>query len=180
MLVIRLQRTGRSGHAMFRIVVQDTRQTPTSGRVIAALGNYNPHTKEIKLDADKAKFYLSNGAQPSDRIAAILKKEGIKLPSWVSLRAKKSKKAIKHIDKLRKNRPAGEAPAAKPAEAKVSAEESEMVEVPEAEEPAEEAKPEESTEPAAEEAGEAPAEETPEEAPAVEEPEVPEEKVSKE
>jgi len=87
---------------MFRIVVQDTRQTPTSGRVIAALGNYNPHTKEIKLDADKAKFYLSNGAQPSDRIAAILKKEGIKLPSWVSLRAKKSKKAIKHIDKLRK------------------------------------------------------------------------------
>jgi small subunit ribosomal protein S16 len=184
-----MQRTGRSGHAQFRIVVQDTRQTPTSGRVIAALGHYDPHTKAIKLDLDKTKFYLSNGAHPSQRMAVLLKKEGVKLPAWVELRAKKSKKAIKHIDKLRKNRPAGEAPAAKPAEAEVSAEELEMVEAPAAEESAEETKPEESTESTTdvssealaeeEEASEAPAEETPEETPAVEEIEAAEEKASK-
>lgn len=107
MLVIRMQRTGRSGHAQFRIVVQDSRQTPSSGRVIAALGSYDPHSKEVKLDIEKAKFYLASGAHPSDRMASLLKKEGVKLPSWVILRVK-NKKVVKNIEKLRKNRPAGE------------------------------------------------------------------------
>ena len=56
MLVIRLQRTGRKGHAMFRIVVQDSRQTPTSGKVVARLGSYNPHNKEVIIDKEKAAF----------------------------------------------------------------------------------------------------------------------------
>ena len=112
MLVIRMQRTGRSGHAQFRIVLQDSRQTPSSGRVIAALGNYDPHTKEISVDLEKVKFYLSKGAHPSERVASLLKKEGIKLPTWVTLRSK-SKKTVKNIEKLRKNRPAAE-PAKEP------------------------------------------------------------------
>jgi len=74
-----MQRTGRKGHAQFRVVVQDSRQTPSSGRVIAGLGSYNPHTKEANLDTEKAAFYLSNGAQPSDRVALLLKKECVKL-----------------------------------------------------------------------------------------------------
>jgi small subunit ribosomal protein S16 len=106
MLVIRMQRTGRSGHAQFRVVVQDARQTPTSGRVVASLGNYNPHSKEINIDIEKAKFYLKNGAQPSPRVATLLKKEGVKLPSWVVLADKKAKKPVKNVEKLRKNRPA--------------------------------------------------------------------------
>ena len=57
MLVIRMQRTGRAGHAMFRVVVQDSRRTPTSGKVVAALGSYDPHTKAVTLDKDKAQFY---------------------------------------------------------------------------------------------------------------------------
>ena len=68
MLVIRMQRTGRKGHAQFRVVVQDSRRTPTSGRVVAALGHYNPHTKETSLNKEKATQYLNNGAQPSDRV----------------------------------------------------------------------------------------------------------------
>lgn len=104
MLSIRMQRTGRKGYAQFRIVVQDSRQTPSSARVVASIGTYNPHTKEVKIDSEKANFYLKNGAQPSERVAVLLKKQAVKLPSWVVL-PKKEKKTTKNIDKLRKNRP---------------------------------------------------------------------------
>ena len=83
MLVIRMQRTGRKGHAQFRVVVQDSRRTPTSGRVVARLGSYDPHTKTATLDKEKAGYYLEHGAQPSDRVARLLKSEGVKLPDWV-------------------------------------------------------------------------------------------------
>lgn len=112
MLAIRMQRTGRKGHAQFRLIVQDKRFSPTSGRVVAQLGSYDPHTKAVKLDAEKAVAYLKNGAQPTDRVAMLLKKEGVKLPSWVKPAAPK-KRAIKTQDKLRRNRPAGEPEPAK-------------------------------------------------------------------
>lgn len=102
MLAIRMQRTGRKGHAQFRIIVQESRRTPTSGNVVAALGSYDPHTKVIILDNEKASTYLNNGAQPSQRVAMILQKEGIKLPSWVKTDATK-KRSIKNTDKLRRN-----------------------------------------------------------------------------
>ena len=123
MLVIRMQRTGRSGHAQFRVVVQDSRRTPTSGKIVAHIGHYNPHTKSAEINKEKAKFYLEHGAQPSDRVARLLKLEGLKLPKWVSLESKK-KREIRNPDKLRRNRPA-EAKAAtdKPAEAEAPAEE---------------------------------------------------------
>lgn len=105
MLVIRMQRTGRKGLAHYRLVVQDARQAPSSGRTVALLGSYNPHTKNIQLDKEKAKSYLNNGAQPSERTALLLKQQGIKLPKWVK-KATKKKATIKNPDKLRKNRPA--------------------------------------------------------------------------
>src|SRR5688572_9136436 len=104
MLVIRMQRTGRKGHAQFRVVVQDSRRTPTSGKVVAALGHYNPHSKETSINKEKASFYMEHGAQPSPRVAALLKSEGVKLPKWVKLEAKQSAK-IKNPEKLRRNRP---------------------------------------------------------------------------
>src|SRR5688500_17840290 len=103
MLVIRMQRTGRKGHAQFRVVVQDARRTPTSGRVVAALGHFNPHSKVAVVDKEKASFYLEHGAQPSDRVARLFKSEGIKLPKWVKLPADKQRD-IRHAEKLRKNR----------------------------------------------------------------------------
>lgn len=112
MLVIRLQRIGRKGHAQFRVVVQDSRRTPTSGKVVAQLGHYNPHTKEIVLNKEKAQFYLDHGAQPSDRIVLLFNKEGIKLPSWVSLPVPQ-KRTTRNPEKLRKNQPKEPAPAAK-------------------------------------------------------------------
>ncbi len=105
MLAIRMQRTGRKGHAQFRMIVQDSRFNPSSGRVVAYLGSYNPHTKAIILDKEKAATYIANGAQPSDRVAGILKAEGVKLPDWVSV-VSPGTKSIRNPDKLRRNRPA--------------------------------------------------------------------------
>lgn len=117
MLSIRMQRTGRKGHAMFRLVVQESRLTPTSGKVVALLGSYDPHAKTAQINTEKADFYLKNGAQPSDRAAFLLQKEGVKLPSWVTKSAAKSG-GVRNPDKLRKNRPAEEAaPEAEVAEA---------------------------------------------------------------
>lgn len=124
MLVIRLQRTGRKGHAQFRIVVQDSRRTPTSGKIVAQVGTYNPHSKEVVLDNERAQHYLDHGAQPSDRVVLILKKEGVKLPSWVKLPVKQEGK-IRNQDKLRRNRPEEpkEDVPAEPEEAEVAADE---------------------------------------------------------
>jgi small subunit ribosomal protein S16 len=104
MLTIRMQRTGRKGHAMFRVVVQESRLTPTSGKVVAQLGHYDPHAKTVSLDKNKAAFYLGNGAQPSDRAARLLQGEGVQLPKWVKLAANKSSK-IRNPEKLRRNQP---------------------------------------------------------------------------
>jgi small subunit ribosomal protein S16 len=163
MLAIRMQRTGRKGHAMFRMVVQDSRRTPTSGKVVAQLGSYDPHAKTMTLDKEKTSFYLEHGAQPSDRVVVILKKEGVKLPKWVIDPAKQEGK-VRNPDKRRSTRPeepAAEEPASEePAAEEPASEEPAAEETPAAEEAAPEA-------PAAEQPAEgAPAEEVPAEEPA--------------
>jgi small subunit ribosomal protein S16 len=125
MLAIRLQRTGRKGHAMFRVVVQDSRRTPSSGKVVATLGTYDPHSKAVSIDSEKAAFYLTHGAQPSGRTVMLLKGEGVELPKWVVEPTKKAG-AIRNAEKLRRNQPkeevvvVEEAPAA-PAEEAIEA-----------------------------------------------------------
>ena len=113
MLTIRMQRTGRKGHAEFRVVVQDARRTPTSGKIVASLGSYNPHSKTTTLDKDKTSFYLERGAQPSSRVVSLLKTEGVKLPTWVKQLSTKER-SLRHPDKLRKNRPVEEVVEAEP------------------------------------------------------------------
>lgn len=134
MLVIRMQRTGRKGHAQFRVVVQDSRRTPTSGRVVALLGSYNPHTKDAILDKEKAATYLKNGAQPSDRVVRLLQAQGVALPSWVKVAEPKVGK-LRNPEKLRRNQPKEEA-------APVEETPAEEVAPAEAEAPSEEATPE--------------------------------------
>lgn len=126
MLAIRMQRTGRKGHAMFRVVVQESRLTPTSGKVVALLGSYDPHAKTTTLNKEKAEAFLKNGAQPSDRVASLLQSQGVKLPSWVTVNGEKAGK-LRNPEKLRKNQPkeepAAEAEApAEPAEEAPAAE----------------------------------------------------------
>ena len=115
MLAIRMQRNGRAHLPMYRIVVQEAQRHPLSGRVVAEVGNYSPHTKATVLDKEKVEFYLKNGAQPSSRVAFILKKNSIKLPDWYKEPVAKSAKA-KHADKLRKNQPKEEPVEEAPAE----------------------------------------------------------------
>ena len=104
MLAIRLQRLGRKGYPTYRLAVQESRRHPSSGRVVTYLGSYNPHTKEITVDAEKAQTYLNNGAQPTPRVAKLLSDNSVTLPSWVKLAAPKTS-ALRHPDKLRKNQP---------------------------------------------------------------------------
>ncbi|HMT18821.1 MAG TPA: 30S ribosomal protein S16 [Candidatus Saccharibacteria bacterium] len=111
MLAIRMQRVGRKGYAEYRVVVQEARLTPTSGRVVARIGHHNPHTKQTTLDKEKVEYYLSNGAQPTPRVVSLLKAEKIALPAWVQTESKEKKRTIKNSEKLRKNQPK-EAPVA--------------------------------------------------------------------
>lgn len=89
---------------MYRMVVQDKRTHPTREKVVARLGSYNPHTKEINIDAELAEKFLSNGAQPSDRAIGLLEKSGIKLPAWAKKSSPKNGQ-LRNPDKLRKNQP---------------------------------------------------------------------------
>lgn len=74
---IRLRRMGAKKAPFYRIVVADSRY-PRDGRFIEELGYYDP-TKEpsvLKVDDEKAKSWIANGAQPTDTVKAILKKNG--------------------------------------------------------------------------------------------------------
>ncbi|HIA91884.1 TPA: 30S ribosomal protein S16 [Candidatus Saccharibacteria bacterium] len=92
MLALRLQRVGRKKLAQYRLIAQEHSLQPTSGKVAAYLGSYDPHTKKAQFKKDEIEKYLGNGAQPSNRVAILLKKEGIKLPDWVVIETKEPKK----------------------------------------------------------------------------------------
>jgi small subunit ribosomal protein S16 len=116
MLAIRLQRLGRKGYPTYRIAVQEAQRHPSSGRVVAYVGSYNPHTKSITVDKEKVELYLGNGAQPTPRVAKLLAEQKVKLPSWVKLEDGKKDGKIRNAEKLRKNQPKEEAPAEESAE----------------------------------------------------------------
>ena len=75
---IRLKRMGSKKNPFYRVVVADSR-APRDGKFIEEIGYYNPMTepKEIKIDAEKAKKWLGNGAQPTETVKTLFKKSGI-------------------------------------------------------------------------------------------------------
>ena len=78
MVKIRLRRMGAKKAPYYRVVVADSRY-PRDGRFIEEIGTYNPVVSpvEVKVDAEKAKQWIANGAQPTDTVKALLKKEGV-------------------------------------------------------------------------------------------------------
>ena len=78
MVKIRLKRMGAHKKPFYRIVVADVR-SPRDGRFIEEIGYYNPMTEpaDVKVDADKVKQWIANGAQPTDTVKSLLKKNGI-------------------------------------------------------------------------------------------------------
>ena len=75
---IRLRRMGAKKNPIYRIVVTDSRY-PRDGRFIEEIGTYDPlkTPADVKIDADKAKQWIANGAQPTDTVKDILKKSGV-------------------------------------------------------------------------------------------------------
>ena len=73
MVRIRLSRKGKKKAPFYRIVVTDKR-TKRDGKPIEEIGTYNPITKELKVNKDKANEWIKKGAIPSDTVAVLLKK----------------------------------------------------------------------------------------------------------
>lgn len=78
MLKIRLRRMGQIHAPYYRVIVADSR-SPRNGKFIEEIGTYDPKKEpsEIKIDAEKAKQWISNGAQPTESVAKLLKRAGI-------------------------------------------------------------------------------------------------------
>ena len=93
MVKIRLTRMGDKKSPFYRIIVADER-SPRDGRFIDVIGTYNPLTSpaEIKIDAEKAKKWLANGAQPTDTVKSLFVQQEI-IPAGKRPPAKTGKKS---------------------------------------------------------------------------------------
>jgi small subunit ribosomal protein S16 len=78
MVRIRLRRVGAKKQPSYRIVVAD-KEAPRDGRFIENIGYFNPRTEPetVELDAERALYWLSVGAQPSEAVARLLKSKGV-------------------------------------------------------------------------------------------------------
>ncbi|MDF1593196.1 MAG: 30S ribosomal protein S16 [Desulfobacterales bacterium] len=79
---IRLARHGAKKRPFYRIVVADT-EAPRDGRYLEAVGTYNPvpNPSEVSLNGDRIKFWIEQGATPTDTVKGLLKKEGVSVKS---------------------------------------------------------------------------------------------------
>lgn len=121
---IRMARGGSKKRPFYRIVVADAR-SPRDGRFIERIGSYNPmlekgDEKRVVLDIDRAKHWLGEGAQPSDRVARFLGEAGLMAKYDVRETPKKSAPKAKAQERMREAEEA--AAAAKEAEAAAKAE----------------------------------------------------------
>lgn len=76
MVKLRLKRMGNKFNAFYRIVAA-TDNAPRDGRFIEEIGYYNPHSKELSIEKELVFKWLNNGAQPTDVVKNLLKKENI-------------------------------------------------------------------------------------------------------
>ena len=119
-LRIRLARGGAKKRPFYRIVVADSR-SPRDGRFIEKIGTYNPmvpkdHPDRIRLDEDRARHWISNGARPSDRVARFLGHADIMATPALPEQTKKNQPKAKAQERMKEAKKAAEE-AAKEAEA---------------------------------------------------------------
>jgi small subunit ribosomal protein S16 len=76
MLAIKLKRIGKKHQPSFRIIVAEKR-SKVDGRFVEDLGWYNPFTNESKIDAERANYWIKNGAQPTHSVLTLFKKYDI-------------------------------------------------------------------------------------------------------
>ena len=118
---IRLSRAGAKKRPYYRIVVADSR-SPRDGRFIEKIGTYNPmlakdHPDRIRLDGERAKHWLSNGAQPTDRVARFLAAAELMAARAVPEQTKKSQPKAKAVEREKEREEKAAAAAAAKAEA---------------------------------------------------------------
>lgn len=93
MLKIRLTRIGKNKQPSFRVILQE-HTSPVKGKFIEELGYYRPAAtpKEVKIDLERVKHWMKMGAQPSDTVAVLLKKQGMEnMDAFIAPRNKKHK-----------------------------------------------------------------------------------------
>ena len=141
-LSIRLSRGGSKKRPYYRIVVADAR-SPRDGKFIEKIGNYNPllakdAENRIVLDTERAKYWLSNGAQPTDRVARFLDVAGVREraarsnPNKGKPGEKATERAEERAEKLKAQEEAAAAAAAAPAAEEAPAADAETTETTEA------------------------------------------------
>ena len=94
MLKIRLSRTGKTKQPSFRIIIQE-HTSSVKGKFLEEVGYYRPaaNPKEVKIDLARVKHWMSVGAQPSDIVAVLLKKQGVEnMDVYIAPRNKKHAK----------------------------------------------------------------------------------------
>jgi len=135
MLKIRMSRGGAKKRPFYKIVIADSRR-PRDGKFIEKVGFFNPllpkdKKERLNLDTDRIKYWLSQGAQPSDRVARFLGQENIiPMPAQKNnpIKAKPKKKAQEKLKAAEEAKKAAEAAAAAPAAESPAAEETPAVE----------------------------------------------------
>ena len=82
MLSIRLRRTGTTKRPYYRVVVADS-QAWRDGRFVETLGHYDPRKDPavVKIDAERAQYWISKGAKPSETVRSLLKKKASEVPA---------------------------------------------------------------------------------------------------
>lgn len=95
MVKLRFKRFGRRNRPYYRLNAQDSR-TKRDGRSIEELGTYDPvekdPAKQVNLKLDRVRYWLSVGAQPSETVAALLKKQGVEVKETKQVQNRKKKK----------------------------------------------------------------------------------------
>jgi len=132
-VAIRLSRGGNKKRPYYRIVVSDTR-SPRDGKYLEQIGTYNPllpkdSAERVKLDEDRARYWLGVGAQPTDRVARFLDVAGIKErparnnPNKAEPGEKAKERAEERATRAAEAEEAAKAAAATPAEEPISSQE---------------------------------------------------------
>lgn len=100
MVRLRLRRKGRIHHPVYDIVALDGRKK-RDGAFLERLGYYDPHTQPstIKVDAERAIYWLNNGAQPSDLVRELLSYEGVLLRRTLQFKGKTEEEIEQEIEK---------------------------------------------------------------------------------
>jgi small subunit ribosomal protein S16 len=113
-VVIRLRRMGAKKDPKFRIVVAESK-SPRDGRFIDEIGSYNaqPKEAELRVNAERAQYWLSVGATPSDQVKSLFKKAGVALPLRTTKPKKKKQVEAKAAKKAAKKGPTKRAAAKK-------------------------------------------------------------------